>query len=196
MGRLLVLAMLSVMLVTRVASATEGSPAFPPSLEPGELRGSVAFDGDIPHDGFRQEAALLPAEISRPAPNLTARMSMAPKLIARIKVGAQTMDVVVEGEVRHSWKVSTGAKGYRTPRGVWSPYRMHTMWRSRKYDNAPMPHSIFFTGGYAIHATPHVRRLGTPASHGCVRLHPDHARELFELTLLYGRAGTRVVISD
>ncbi len=71
---------------------------------------------------------------------------------------------------------------------------MHTMWYSRKYDNAPMPHSIFFTGGYAIHATPYVRRLGTPASHGCVRLHPDNARELYALAKEYGRSSMRVVI--
>jgi lipoprotein-anchoring transpeptidase ErfK/SrfK len=53
---------------------------------------------------------------------------------------------------------------------------------SKKYDNAPMPHSIFFSGGYAIHATPHVGNLGRPASHGCVRLHPEHAAQLYTMT--------------
>jgi lipoprotein-anchoring transpeptidase ErfK/SrfK len=119
---------------------------------------------------------------------------MAPKLIARVDIATQTMKVMVEGRLAYTWKVSTAGSGYITPAGSWTPYRMHTMWRSRKYNNAPMPHSIFYHGGYAIHATPHVKRLGTPASHGCVRLHPDDAETLFKLVSSYGRDAMRVVI--
>ncbi len=55
------------------------------------------------------------------------------------------------------------------------------MHRSRKYNNAPMPHSIFFHGGYAIHATTEVAKLGRPASHGCIRLSKANAAKLFEM---------------
>nr|WP_075217972.1 L,D-transpeptidase [Mongoliimonas terrestris] len=129
-------------------------------------------------------------------PALDARYAMRPKLVAKVSLERQEMTVMVDGEVAHTWKVSTAGKGYKTPKGVWTPYRMHTMWYSRKYDNAPMPHSIFFTGGYAIHATPHVKRLGRPASHGCVRLHPDHAKVLFKLAKEFGRDNMRVVVEN
>ena len=79
----------------------------------------------------------------------------------------------------YQWPVSTARKGYYTPTGTFSPYSLQLMHYSKKYDNAPMPHSIFFSGGYAIHATPHIGNLGRPASHGCVRLHPDHASALY-----------------
>ncbi len=115
-------------------------------------------------------------------------------IVARIDVSAQTMTVSENGIVRYSWPVSTGRKGYRTPRGTYRPTRMHKMWYSRKYDNSPMPHSIFFTGGYAIHGTDYIKSLGRPASHGCVRLHPKHARALFNLVLAHGRANTRIVL--
>ncbi len=146
-----------------------------------------------------ETAALHPdaaaAEAAAPErPYLAARLALAPKLVVKVSIGDQTMRVIVDGEERYRWKVSTAGRGYKTPTGVWTPYRMHTMWYSRKYDNAPMPHSIFFTGGYAIHATPYVRRLGTPASHGCVRLHPDNAKELYALAKQYGRSSMRVIV--
>jgi lipoprotein-anchoring transpeptidase ErfK/SrfK len=82
-----------------------------------------------------------------------------------------------------SWQfpVSTARKGYYTPTGTFHPYSLQPMHYSRKYDMAPMPNSIFFSGGYAIHATPHVGNLGRPASHGCVRLSPSHAAFLYEI---------------
>ena len=79
----------------------------------------------------------------------------------------------------YQWRVSTARKGYYTPTGTFHPYSLQLMHYSKKYDNAPMPHSIFFSGGYAIHATPHVGSLGHPASHGCVRLSPSNAATLF-----------------
>ena len=82
----------------------------------------------------------------------------------------------------YQWRVSTARKGYYTPTGTFHPYSLQLMHYSKKYDNAPMPHSIFFSGGYAIHATPHVGNLGRPASHGCVRLHPVHANTLYNMT--------------
>ena len=73
---------------------------------------------------------------------------------------------------------------------------MHEMWYSKKYDNAPMPHSVFFTGGYAVHATPHVKNLGRPASHGCIRLHPTNAEQFYTLVKVFGQQNTRIVIVD
>ena len=86
---------------------------------------------------------------------------------------------VHSSEGSYSWPVSTARRGYYTPTGVFHPYSLQPMHYSRKYDNAPMPHSIFFSGGYAIHATPHVGNLGRPASHGCIRLSPSNAAILY-----------------
>ena len=79
----------------------------------------------------------------------------------------------------YQWPVSTARRGYYTPTGTFHPYSLQPIHYSRKYDNAPMPHSIFFSGGYAIHATPHTGNLGRPASHGCVRLSPGNAATLY-----------------
>jgi lipoprotein-anchoring transpeptidase ErfK/SrfK len=108
----------------------------------------------------------------------------------------QRMTVSVDGKSRYSWAVSTGRRGYGTPSGVFRPQMMARRWFSRKYYNSPMPHSIFFHGGYAIHGSYEIRRLGGPASHGCVRLHPVHAAALFALVQRYGSGNTRIVISN
>jgi lipoprotein-anchoring transpeptidase ErfK/SrfK len=117
------------------------------------------------------------------------------RLVAKINLSTQTMNVVVDGRVKHSWKISSGARGYHTPTGSYKPYYITSMHYSKKYDNAPMPHSVFFRGGYAIHATSSIRRLGSPASHGCIRLHPSNARKFFKLVQRYKKAGTRVRIT-
>lgn len=122
--------------------------------------------------------------------------AQASAVIAKVSISQQKMEVTVHGRPTFEWKVSTGAAGYRTPTGTFKPTRMHRMWRSRKYDNAPMPHSIFFHGGYAVHATDAIKRLGRPASHGCVRLHPDHASDLFHLVEAFGQHDTTILIVD
>ena len=94
----------------------------------------------------------------------------------------QTMSVYEDGELIEQWPVSTARKGYVTPTGTFHPYSYQPMHYSKKYDNAPMPNSIFFSGGYAIHATPHISNLGRPASHGCVRLAPTNALTLYNMT--------------
>lgn len=99
----------------------------------------------------------------------------------RVDVSKQRMLVFVEGELAYDWPVSTGRKGFATPHGTYRPKRMTRMHFSRKYANAPMPYSVFFRGGYAIHGTNAVGRLGSRASHGCVRLSKRNARELFHL---------------
>jgi len=124
-----------------------------------------------------------------------ATASLANRLVAHVDLSSQTMTVKKDGRILYNWKVSTARSGYRTPTGKWSPTRMHKMWHSRKYDMSPMPYSIFFYGGYAIHGTNAVSRLGRPASHGCVRLHTDNARRLYDLTRKVGADNMRVVIT-
>jgi lipoprotein-anchoring transpeptidase ErfK/SrfK len=121
--------------------------------------------------------------------------AMAATLTAHVDISSQTMTVRQEGKVLYTWKVSTAGEGYYTPTGSWRPKRMHRMWYSIKYDNAPMPYAIFFNGGYAIHGTNHVKRLGRPASHGCVRLHPRNAAALYALVRQAGRNNTRISIA-
>ena len=121
--------------------------------------------------------------------------AQASSIVARIDISAQRMDVFVDGFPRHSWPVSTARSGYVTPTGAYRAQRLERMWYSRKYDNSPMPHSIFFHGGYAIHGTNYVKRLGTPASHGCVRLHPANAAELYSLVRANGMASTQIIVS-
>jgi hypothetical protein len=116
-------------------------------------------------------------------------------VVARISLSSQQMVVYVDGEARYDWAVSTARRGYRTPVGSFRPTRMNRMWYSRKYDNAPMPNSVFFLGGYAVHGTPHIRSLGQPASHGCVRLHPENARTLYNLIADSGMGHARIVIT-
>lgn len=110
-----------------------------------------------------------------------------------IDKSSQHMTVTVDGVALYRWKVSTGLGG-GPPSGVFRPQRLERHWYSRKYDNAPMPHAIFFHKGYAIHGTPHVSRLGRRASHGCVRLHPANAAVLFQLVRSRGVNGTQVVV--
>ncbi|MBO0905263.1 L,D-transpeptidase family protein [Jiella sonneratiae] len=115
-------------------------------------------------------------------------------LVAKIDLSSQTLTVINDGTVMYRWPVSTARRGYRTPTGSWTPKRLHRMWYSRKYDMSPMPYSVFFTGGYAIHGTGAVSRLGRPASHGCVRLHPANAKVFYSLVKQNGMSNTRVVI--
>jgi lipoprotein-anchoring transpeptidase ErfK/SrfK len=105
------------------------------------------------------------------------------------------MTVVVDGRPRYQWAVSTGTRG-GPPSGTFRPQRLERMWHSRTYDWSPMPHSIFFHHGFAIHGTNYVSRLGRRASHGCVRLHPANAATLFGLVKSRGMRSTTIVISD
>jgi lipoprotein-anchoring transpeptidase ErfK/SrfK len=120
----------------------------------------------------------------------------AASLVANINVSTQTMTVVKHGRVIHTWKVSTARRGYITPRGTWRPKRMHKMWHSRKYDMSPMPYSVFYHGGYAIHGTNYVKKLGRPASHGCVRLATPNAAKFYALVKQIGPGNTRIVVTN
>ncbi len=124
------------------------------------------------------------------------RRHVEPVVDIMVNIGDQEMVVDVNGYTYATWRVSTAREGYYTPRGSYSVKRMAREYYSVKYDNAPMPNSVFFKGGYAIHATNFVRALGRPASHGCVRLHPQNAARLFSLVQKYGMNRTRITLVD
>ncbi len=111
----------------------------------------------------------------------------------KVNLNAQTMQVTTpDGEVRN-WAISSGRSGYKTIRGNYRPYALKTYHWSRKYGGA-MPHAIFFKGGFAIHGTSAVKALGRPASHGCIRLHPANAKELFQMVKKHGQGSTQIAI--
>lgn len=126
----------------------------------------------------------------------SATASMAAGLIAHVDIGAQRMTVTSDGQFLYSWPVSTARTGYSTPRGTYKPTRLNRMWYSHKYDMSPMPYSVFFKGGYAVHGTGYVRQLGRPASHGCVRLATANAARFFNLVQQHGSKNVRIVLTN
>ncbi|ADV45847.1 L,D-transpeptidase [Nitratifractor salsuginis] len=115
-------------------------------------------------------------------------------LIVHIDKRRQEMRVYLDNDYLGGWHVSTARRGYWTPDGVFRPYSLERMHYSRKYHHSPMPWSVFFKGGFAIHGTYAIRHLGHPASHGCVRVHPDNAKKLYHLIRRYGKENTRIII--
>lgn len=116
-------------------------------------------------------------------------------VVAHVSLSQQRVNVSVDGSPAYSWAVSTARRGYVTPTGSYRPFRTHRMWYSRKYDMSPMPYSVFFRGGYAIHGTNYVKSLGRPASHGCIRLSPANAATFYALVRARGMGNSRIVIT-
>jgi lipoprotein-anchoring transpeptidase ErfK/SrfK len=116
-------------------------------------------------------------------------------MVIAVSKSSQQMSVSVDGVVRYHWAVSTARAGYNTPSGTYSPERMERTWFSKEYYNSPMPHAIFFHNGYAIHGSYEISRLGGPASHGCIRLHPANAATLYALVSREGMGATTIVVS-
>ncbi len=117
-------------------------------------------------------------------------------VLIHVDKSAQQMTVSVDGQERYVWPVSTGRTGYDTPSGSYHAFRMEADHFSKEWDDAPMPHSIFFTpAGHAIHGTYETRYLGSAVSHGCVRLSPAHASTLFDLVRREGLLETKVVLT-
>ena len=103
-----------------------------------------------------------------------------------VDLSTQTMHVATGDGESYDWPISSGRRGHLTPQGRFRPIALYPMVHSLKYDNAPMPHSIFFLSQYAIHATNAVGALGRPASHGCVRLSPANAATLYAMVQSQG----------
>ena len=115
-------------------------------------------------------------------------------VVVTVDKSAQRLSVSVDGQHRYEWPVSTARMGYNTPNGSYRPERLARQWFSRKYDWSPMPYSIFFHGGYAIHGSYEISHLGRPASHGCIRLHPANAAVLYRL-VEENRGNTLIVVT-
>jgi hypothetical protein len=132
-------------------------------------------------------AEVVTAALPSPAPP-------AVTLTAVIDLSSQRMSVAINGKAAHSWAISSGRAGYATPTGTFRPQWKARMWHSRKYDMAPMPHSVFFKDGVAVHATSAIGMLGRPASHGCIRLAPGNAATFYNLVARHGMASTRITV--
>jgi len=117
---------------------------------------------------------------------VVAPMAAQARVDISVDLSSQRMTVASDTGATYSWPISSARSGYVTPRGTYHPTSLQTMHRSKKYHNSPMPHSIFFNGGYAIHGTYAVRALGRPASHGCIRISPANAKTLFALVRAEG----------
>jgi len=116
------------------------------------------------------------------------------EVLAKVSIASQTMNVFVDGALAYRWQVSTGRPGFETPRGSFRALWLDPEHISSIYEDAPMPNSVFFNGGYAIHGSYDVRHLGRRASHGCVRLSPANAATLYGLIEDDGLAHTHIVI--
>ena len=126
---------------------------------------------------------------------VAATVPAAANVTGTIDKSTQRMSVAVDGTTRYTFPVSTGRAGFGTPNGSYHPERLARTWFSKKYYNSPMPHSIFFHGGFAIHGSYEISRLGGPASHGCVRLHPSNAAALYALVQKEGTENTSIVVT-
>ena len=132
----------------------------------------------------KAQAAVVPA---RPAPP-------AITLNIDIDLTRQKMTLTEYGKVVGSWPISSGAEGHRSPTGSFRPLWQSKMWYSKQYDNAPMPHAVFFSGGVAMHGTQSVGRLGSPASHGCIRQSPSNAEKTYKLVSKHGNSHVKIVV--
>lgn len=171
-------------LADRSASAEELLITNPPMME----ISAVTVDPEPEPAAAPLASASIPAE---DAEALVAQEPPVPKVVARVDLSDQTMTVYVEEKLSYVFKVSTGRRGYGTPTGRWNAEWLSPRHRSKKYNYAPMPWSVFFHGGYAVHGTSDVRRLGRPASHGCVRLLPANAKTFYKLVQENGKDNTR-----
>ena len=122
--------------------------------------------------------------------------AQAATVVARVDKSSQTMTVYHYGKVIGQWPVSTARAGKVTPSGTWTAKSMKRYHRSSRYNNAPMPYSIFYSGHFAIHGTNQLKRLGRPASAGCIRLHPGNAAKLFSLVQSEGLGNMKVIVVD
>jgi lipoprotein-anchoring transpeptidase ErfK/SrfK len=168
--------------------------------DPGQQPASEAADTSAQNNTASPAAPASTGEAKAAAADKTEDKHVAPRpkpkpsLVINVDLTRQNLTVSEGGSVVGSWAISSGRSGYRTPTGSFRPQWMAKTWYSRKYDDAPMPNSIFFTGGFALHATYSTGMLGRPASHGCVRQSPANAARLFGLVKKHGMDRTKIVV--
>ena len=194
------LTVLGVMLVFPAGAQTASEPQSPSTGTPGaetQSHSPVAptssnlatpNPGSIPAPPTTE---LVPHAESRPGAKETGS-----SILIAIDKAKQKMIVSVDGVQHYEWPVSTGRAGYSTPSGAYTPTSMNEVWYSQEWDNAPMPHAIFFMkDGHAIHGSYEVKTLGKPVSHGCVRISPKNAATLYALVKKNGLKNTQVVLT-
>ncbi len=154
-------------------------------------------DCDLAGMSWNDRALVCDEKSATPATaDVKATNPVASSILINIDKATQTMTVFVDGVQRYDWPVSTGRRGYSTPSGTFTATSMNEIWYSKQWDNAPMPHAIFFMkDGHAIHGSYEVKNLGKPASHGCVRIAPQNATILYDLVKKTGLETTQVVLS-
>ncbi len=185
-----VVALCAVLAAVLVASpALAEKPLVVAAADPGAqapgLSGPQASDAALP------PAIGAPAQAEQAAPLAPPE----PTLFADIDLTSQTMTVSDKNGVIASWKISSARGGYRTPTGTYTPHYTSRMHYSKQYHFSPMPYSVFFNEGVAVHGTGDLRNLGRPASHGCVRSHPKNAKVFYDLVQKHGMQMTRVTVS-
>jgi lipoprotein-anchoring transpeptidase ErfK/SrfK len=181
---------------TAPGTPTEASP---PSA-PAEDVDPESSPPSAPQDAESAPAKIAPAQDAEPESSPPSEPQGAEPAAAKILVvidkPTQKMKVFVDSVERYSWEVSTGLRGYDTPSGEYTARSMNEIWYSKQWDDAPMPHAIFFTKkGHAVHGTNETKNLGKPASHGCVRLAPENARTLFALVKEKGLENTEIMLT-
>ena len=172
------------LVISVVALVMMGSTK-PAGAEPGPLAGGGASTPTVTET---QATAVTPAAPAKPLPP-------AITLTVNINLRTQRMTVSYGGKAMHTYAISSGARGFETPAGSFKPQWTAKLWHSRTYDNAPMPHAVFFNGGIATHATTSIGRLGSPASHGCIRLAPANAAQFYGLVARHGNVHTRITVT-
>lgn len=126
----------------------------------------------------------------------SAAQADAQNLRVAVDISEQRMRVYQGDTLLHDWPVSTARKGKVTPRGDYRPQWLSKNHRSSRYNNAPMPYAIFYSGHYAIHGTNETGKLGSPASAGCVRLSVENAARLFQHVQRYGNSSLAISIRN
>jgi lipoprotein-anchoring transpeptidase ErfK/SrfK len=185
------------MLILAAAAQTPppSSPQADAAIAAWGVTGSAPQTGSSSHTSGRAfRAPIAPGTPPEQSPK--AAEPPASKILVVIDKPTQEMKVFVDNVERYAWKVSTGLRSYDTPPGAYTARSMNEIWYSKQWDDAPMPHAIFFTKrGHAIHGTEETHKLGRPASHGCVRLAPENASTLFALVKEIGLENTGIVLN-
>lgn len=172
--------------VQRDAAETDVAVSTPPQAGMYELRGHQASDAALPA-AISEE---MPAEAVQAEPLERPE----PTLFADIDLAKQRMTVSDKNGVVGSWKISSARGGYETPVGTYTVNWTSKMHYSRQYHWSPMPYSVFFNRGVAVHGTNAISRLGHPASHGCVRAHPKDAKKFYNLVHKHGLKLTKITV--
>ena len=173
--------------VERSASPSAKLSAPGPSPEPPTALNGPKVNLDVPAKlapGQPKSSQTPPS--SAPDPQIT--------LVLKADLGAQQLTVLEGDTVVRVWPISSGMDGYPTPIGTFQPKSANRMWYSRQYNWTPMPYAVFFSRGVAFHGTDATSRLGTSASHGCIRLATSNAAELFDLVHKHGFERTSIIV--